>query len=373
VQGFSSGVMIQLIQTILMREAGQGNRGRIMALVSIPSVIIPILGPVVGGVIIQFLPWRWVFLINVPLCAIALALAIPFLPSMPVVNKEKKLDILGNILLALGFCALLMGISGLRGGAQKVSGAILLAAGAVILALYTFYALKAKGEVTLDVKLFRLPSFASCIILMFLYSAVSNGIVFVLPLYFQGALGMSALWAGLMLAPQGLGMLVTRGWAGTQTDKKDPRLICLAGIVLMILGTLPFVFVRAGFKPAPTDTNMTMDIVTAVVLFVRGMGLGIVMVPITACIYTGLSARQIAEGTTAQRIFQQIGSAVGTVVMAVMLAANAGGSGSHAYAAVFALSCLILAVMCVPLFYMAKTRKAAKQNPLTNAAPCTAE
>jgi EmrB/QacA subfamily drug resistance transporter len=370
VQGFSSGVMIQLIQTILMREAGAGNRGRIMALVSIPSVIIPILGPVVGGVILQFLPWRWVFLINVPLCLSALALALPFLPSMPVVNKNKKLDVPGNILLAAGFCAMLMGISGLRGRAGT-TGLILLACGIVILGVYTIYALKSSGEVTLDVRLFRIPSFLSCIILMFLYSAVSNGIVFVLPLYLQGTLGMTALMAGLMLAPQGLGMLVTRSWAGGATDKSDPRLVCLLGCVLMILGTLPFVLFGLGTGTAAT-------IFAAISLFVRGMGLGIVMVPITACIYTGLTPAQIAEGTTAQRIFQQIGAAVGTVVMAIMLSeqsssasgksgAGALNSGIHflaapaSYQAVFALSCLILAVMAIPLYFMVKKEKTEKQ------------
>jgi EmrB/QacA subfamily drug resistance transporter len=350
VQGFSSGVMIQLIQTILMREAGPGNRGRIMALVSIPSVIIPILGPVAGGVILQFLPWRWVFLINIPLGLIALGLALPFLPAMPVVNRDKKLDLTGNILLALGFCAALMGISALR-GTNRVTGVALLALGLVILAVYTVYALKSKGEVTLDVQLFRIPSFCSCIILMFLYSAVSNGIVFVLPLYLQGVLGMSALMAGLMLAPQGLGMLVTRGWAGKRTDKSDPRLICLAGMVLMIAGTVPFVFLHLGNVGAGVRPVFTTAIAAAI-LFVRGTGLGIVMIPITACIYNGLDARQIAEGTTAQRIFQQIGAAVGTVVMAIILA----GGGTCAYAIVFALSCVILIVMAAPLVSMTKSR-----------------
>jgi Na+/melibiose symporter-like transporter len=85
------------------------------------------------------------------------------------------------------------------------------------------------------------------------------------------------------------------------------------------------------------------------------------MVPITACIYNGLDAAQIAEGTTAQRIFQQIGGAVGTVVMAIMLgsagSAGTGGlSGQHAYALVFGLSCVILAAMILPLVYMTKPR-----------------
>jgi MFS family permease len=389
VQGLASGVGLQLVQTILMREAGPGNRGRIMAIVGVPAVILPILGPTLGGLIVAYLPWRWVFLINVPLCAVAILLTALLLPSLPVADPHKRLDVPGNILLAAGFCAALYGISSLS-GSGRAAGLVALAIGVVILALYVAYALRRSCSKSrhsgldpeslpvslrteekilnqvqddgivkptfvttptpsvVNVRLFRRPTFSSSVLLMMLYSFVSQGSLFVLALYFQQSLGLSALMTGLMLIPQGLGMLVTRSWAGKATDKHDPRLVALIGIIPTLIGTLPFVFLGLG----GLGGGFAGYVLLFAALFVRGLGLGIIMVPITACVYTGLTPTQVSEGTTAQRIFQQIGGAVGTALMAIMLACGLG------YGWVYALCCLVLLIMLLPLRFMAGAKAA---------------
>ena len=115
--------------------------------------------------------------------------------------------------------------------------------------------------------------------------------------------------AGLLLAPQGIGMLCTRGLSGKLTDKMGSRVVVIVSIIITIIGTIPFVFANAA----------TSKIFLAIALFIRGCGLGGVAIPVMVSIYDGLTKEQVAHGTTATRIFQQIGGSVGTAVLAIIL------------------------------------------------------
>jgi EmrB/QacA subfamily drug resistance transporter len=110
-QGMGAGILMPIMQTILIRYSGGQNLGKLMALISIPVAIIPILGPTVGGVIVNYLPWRWIFAINIPLCILAFFFSITMLPHTEAIDKEQRLDIIGLILLAAAFCTLIFGIS----------------------------------------------------------------------------------------------------------------------------------------------------------------------------------------------------------------------------------------------------------------------
>jgi MFS family permease len=170
-----------------------------------------------------------------------------------------------------------------------------------------------------------------------------------LPLYYQQARGQSALDAGLLLAPQGIGMMVALPIVGTLVDRISPRPIVLAGMALATLGTIPYAQVGSA----------TSELALGAALVIRGAGLGAVFVPAMTVAYRGLRTEAIPRATSAVRIFQQVGASFGTAVLAVILQhqtaafAAAGAAGlATAFGHTFWWTVAFTAVAFVPALLM---------------------
>jgi EmrB/QacA subfamily drug resistance transporter len=309
VQGVGGGVMLPVLQTLLIQAAGGRSVGRVTALVTLPAMVGPVLGPVVGGLIVHNLSWRWIFWVNVPFCVAGLLLAWRMLPAGEA-NRGQRLDLIGFLLLSPGIAAVLLGLSrvGEAGGFGDPLVLASLAVGVVLVTAFTLHA-RRRDEPLVDVRLFGVGSFTASAALMFLSGFVLYGAMLVLPLYFQEVRGTDAFQAGLMLAPQGLGVLLTRSWAGSATDRYGPRWIVCAGLAVVALGTLPF-------AAAGAETNVWL---LCGALLVRGIGLGAVTVPVMAGAYQGLRTAQIPHASIITRAAQQIGGSFGSAVLAVIL------------------------------------------------------
>ena len=149
------------------------------------------------------------------------------------------------------------------------------------------------------------------VIIPLLAGAALYGTMLLLPLYYQQVRGVSALTAGVMLVPQGIGMLLSRSAAGRLTDKIGARTVAAAGFAIVALTTIPFAFAGA-------YTNAWL---LALWLVARGFGLGAVTIPVMAVAYLGLDRQQIAHSSVLTRTTQQIGGSFGTAVLAVILEA----------------------------------------------------
>jgi EmrB/QacA subfamily drug resistance transporter len=296
---------------LIVQAAGGRRLGRLMAVVSLPALLGPILGPVLGGLIVDHLPWRWIFYVNVPVCAAALLLAWRGLPGDRAAGPTQPLDVLGLALLSPALAALLYGLAqvGSHGGFTHAAVILPATLGVVLLAAFALHALRTATQPVIDVRLFRVRSFTASASLLFLSGLSLYGAMLLLPLYYQQVRGQNVLAAGLLLAPQGVGALLTRGWAGTLTDRVGARQVVLTGIVLAAAGTAPFAL-------AGGHTN---QLLLAAALVVRGAGLGAVTIPVMAAAYQGLRSEQIPHASSATRILQQIGGAFGAAVLAVIL------------------------------------------------------
>jgi EmrB/QacA subfamily drug resistance transporter len=306
-QGFAVGIIMPIMQTLLVLYADGKNLGNLIAMVAIPAAIFPILGPVVGGLIVNFLPWQWIFIVPLPLCVLGIIFAVR-LPSVEPTDKAQKLDLIGLILLTGAFCTFIFGITKLRGTNLPFAFGTLVG-GAVLIVLYCVYVTHSKTVPLLDIRLFVKRNFTMSTLLIFVYGAIATGVLFILPLYFQQIRGTSTLTAGLLLVPQGAGMFLTRSIAGKWTDKFGAKPVVMVGILLTLVGTIPLALIG----------NYASFVPEIIVLIVRGAGLGMLSVPVMVCIYDGLDTKDAAQGTVSSRMFMQIGSALGTAILAIVL------------------------------------------------------
>ena len=345
VQGIGGGLMLPILQSLLVDAAGGRQLGRVMALVSLPGLLGPILGPVIGGLIVSHLSWRWIFWVNVPFSAVGLLLAWRGIrPTHP--GPSAHLDVTGLALLSPSLAALIFGLSevGSQGGFDHFEVLAPIGAGIVLLGLFIRHAMHSAKPPLLDLRLFRGRTFASANALLFLSGLALYGAMLLLPLYYQMVRGQSALTAGLLLAPQGLGMLMTRSQAGKLTDRMGARPVVLLGLLLTIIGT--FAFTQVG--------EHTSAVLLSLSLVVRGAGLGGVTIPIMAAAYLGLQREDVPHASIATRITQQIGGSFGTAVMAMILQAQlvahatSAGGRSAAFDGAFWWSLGLTVVAAVP-------------------------
>jgi EmrB/QacA subfamily drug resistance transporter len=311
IQGIGGGMMTPLITTLLVQAAGSRQIGRLMAAVSLPVVVVPIFGPVVSGLIISNISWRWIFYVNVPMCLAGLALAWRHLPASRPQGGAARIDLAGLALLPPALLALLYGLAEVstEGGFGHAGVIIPLSAGVALLAAYCLHALRTSATPMVDLRLFRSRTFTGASSLLFLAGLSIYGAMLLLPLYFQQVRHDSALVAGLLMVPQGIGSIAPRTLAGRLTDRIGPRLVVLAGIALAAVGTIPFAL-------AGLHTNYWL---LGAALVVRGAGLGLATIAVTAGAFQGLSREQVPHASSATRIVQFVGGSFGAAVLVAVI------------------------------------------------------
>jgi EmrB/QacA subfamily drug resistance transporter len=315
-QGLGGGLLLPLMQTILAQAAGPRRLGRLMAVVAVPSMVTPILGPVIGGLILDSFSWRWIFLINVPVCLIGLLLAARGMPDIRTPGRH-RLDMLGLALLSPALAAIVYGFAeaGRQGGLGAGTVVVPLVVGGALLIGFVIHGLRSDVQPIIDPRLFRSRAFVGAAGIMFLAGISIFGGMFLLPLYEQQVRGRSPVGAGLLLAPQGLGMMISVAVVGRLTDRQGPRRLVLIGLLLSLIGTIAYTQVGVH----------TSEWLLGLSLIVRGAGLGAAFLPVLAAAYIGLRRDEIPRATTAVRILQQVGGSLGTALLAVVLARSAAG------------------------------------------------
>ncbi|MDR0946037.1 MAG: MFS transporter [Bifidobacteriaceae bacterium] len=346
-QGAAAGIITPLSTSILVRLAGADALGRLTAIVGTPMVLGPILGPVLGGFLIQAGSWRWIFFINVLFAAaglIVLWLVLPSVPPVPVDGsgdgsgngKRPRLDWLGLTEAGAGSALALYGISELAslgsggaGVAWRAAGCLV--AGVALFGLYIWHAHRVGDAAIVPLSLFHLPSFTGSGIAMLFTGLLNNGLMLVLPLYFQELRGLSVTGAALALIPQGVGMMAIRPLAGLAVDRVGARRVVWVGLALTFAGSVPLIWAGA-------HTGWALLVAA---LLVRGAGLGALTMPLMTDAYTGVDPALVPHAGVGQRIIQNVGGAAGSAVMATVLAGVGVGAGAAGAATGFHVAFLV--------------------------------
>jgi EmrB/QacA subfamily drug resistance transporter len=309
VQGLGGGMIMPLGQTILAQAAGPQRMGRVMSIIGVPLLLAPIIGPVIGGALIDAASWRWIFFVNLPVSAVAFLLAVKLLPRLPR-RAADKLDLLGAILLPGGIALFLWGLAELGQKATLAAAAPLSAViiGLALVAAFVVHALRTSRPL-LDVRLFARRGFGAAAATNLTLGVALFGIALLLPLYFQIIRGRSPLETGLLLIPQGLGAAVSISIAGALTDKLGARRVVPVGIGLALAGTLAYTQIGV-------DSSYWY---LAGALFLIGAGLGATITPSMAAAFQGLSHAEIPGATSAINVVQRVAASLGTALLAVVL------------------------------------------------------
>src|SRR3954469_692167 len=308
-QGLGGGILMPLGMTIMTRAAGPHRIGRLMAILGGPMLLGPILGPIIGGYLIQVASWHWIFLINAPIGLIAIVYAWRVLPR-DAPEPSESFDFLGMALMSPGLALFLFGVSSIptEGSASSPRVWVSMLAGVVLMVAFVFHSFRPEHPL-LDLRLFKNRNLTVSIITMFLFAAAFFGGLLLVPTYFQEVRGESTLQAGLLVAPQGIGAMLTMPIAGSLVDKHPIGRIAPVALVLILIGMFGLTQLTAT-TPYPV-------IITE--LFVMGLGMGSTMMPLFTSALKTLRAHQVARGSTLLNITQQIASSIGVAIMSVLL------------------------------------------------------
>ncbi|KHK59311.1 DSBA oxidoreductase [Burkholderia sp. A9] len=359
-QGVSGGLLAPMAQMMIARVAGQ-QMARVIGYAAVPVLIAPILGPIVAGAILQHASWRWLFLVNLPVGALALALAVWLLPGDREKTQRRELDWGGLALLSPALVLFLY-------GAERINAVPGLAAiaGSVLLLAAFLRVEQRKGEHALiDLALFRSRVFGAAAATQFL----SNGAIYagqmLIPVFLIDACSRSPGEMGWLLAPLGLGMLVTYPSMGALTSRFGVRRLAAAGALLALLATLPFVYLAlAGYDPY----------VLVPALFLRGMGQSAIGAPSISAAYASVERRNLPMATTSLNIVQRLGGPTFTTMCTLFLAwrlqvesGSTGGTHGAAYAWAFGLLCALHAASFVTTLRLPRWSSGAGGRPTGSA------
>ncbi len=308
-QGLGGGMLMPLGMTIMTRAAGPERVGRVMAVLGVPMLLGPIGGPILGGWLIDAASWNWIFLINLPIGVIAFTAAFRVLPKdQP--KPSESFDFLGMALLSPGLALFLYGVSSIPSAGTVAAAKVLIPAiiGLALVIGFVLHALR-KDHPLIDLGLFGNRNLRIAVITMTLFTVAFMGSMLLFPSYFLQVRGEGTLKTGLLLAPQGLGAMLTMPIGGKLTDKIGPGKLVLTGIAIIAAALTVFTQVSAH----------SSYVLLLGALFVLGMGMGMTMMPIMSAALASLKDAQIARGSTMMNIIQQTAGSIGTAVMSVIL------------------------------------------------------
>ena len=348
-EGLAAGVVQPIPAIIILRAFASNEQGRASGLFGMGVVLAPAIGPSIGGVLVDLFGWRSIFFMVVPFCLASLWLAWKFVPvTAPgglAASRGSALDWRGLLLGTAGTLCLLNGLVELHGGGA--TAAVLLAGAAAALAAFIWWQrrMAATGrEPLMNLALFRYRSFAMGSIVAFIYGTALFGSTYLLPVYMQSGLGLSASYVGTILLPAGFVLAVTIPLVGRLADRQPTYLLVSIGLALL---TASFaLMVTVGLDSA-------IWLLVAFAILGR-IGLGFILPSLNLGSMRALDRDLIPQGASAINFVRMLGGAAGVSLCGIVLEWRIAAHGdsltnpvtSAARLAAFDESFLMLAGLC---------------------------
>jgi EmrB/QacA subfamily drug resistance transporter len=307
IQGLSGGLLMPLAMTFLFTNVPHEQRGTAMAIFGIPLMLAPAIGPTLGGYLVDYWSWRMVFYVNVPVVIAAVFIGLSWIKDTP--TSLMSFDYKGFVLAAFGFGAILYGLSyaptwGWTDG--RIIG--LLALGIISIVAWIIVELREKFPL-LDLRMFTYGGYSLATGINLIATIGLFSAVFLLPLFLQNLRGLSAFDTGLLLIPMALGSIITMPLSGRLYDRIGPRVPVLAGLLLTAFTTLWL----QGLDVTTPDSALRL------ILFLRGMGLGLAMMPVMTYALAAVPIKMTGQASSLTNVTRTVFAALGIAIFATLL------------------------------------------------------
>ena len=310
VQGMGGALMTPVGRLVLVRAIPKDKLVAALATVTIPSLIGPAMGPPLGGFIVTYYDWRWIFFVNLPMCLIGMVLATLFFPNER--RATAPLDIKGGALMGIGLTGLIAGAASAGRHVAPLSVSIIaFMAGGAALWAYVRHA-RRYPQPLLDLRLFQIPTFDAGVAGGALFRLGVGASSFLVPLMLQIGFGLDALTSGLITFTSALGALTMKFFA--------PRILALASFrrVLIFNGLMASAFIGAVALVGPATPHAAIS----GLLFVTGLLRSLQFTSLHAITYADVSEAQASAATSIASVGQQVSLSFGVALGALALEAS---------------------------------------------------
>lgn len=325
VQASGTAIMVPLLMTTVMNLVPPSRHGQVMGNISIVISVAPALGPTLSGLILSFAPWRFLFVLVLPIAVAALVIGLRRIENVSEADP-KPADALSVLLSAVGFGPLVYGLTGISGGGHggaaeapsgpPVAALVALVVGVVALALFVLRQLRLqrRERALLDLRTFASRNFAVAVGLMVVMMGSMFGVVVLLPIFLQRVLELSTLSVGLMMLPGGLAMGLLAPFVGRLFDRVGPRPLLMPGLAAVVVGI--------GIMSRVPE-QAWLIVVGHVVM---SLGLAFVFTPLMTTAMGSLPRRLYPHGSAIVGTVQQVAGAAGAALMVSVMARVAAGT-----------------------------------------------
>ena len=315
-EGLAAGAVQPIPALIIMRMFKSEEQGRASGIFGMGVVLAPAIGPSIGGVLVDWFGWRSIFFMVVPFCLLSIWMAYKFVPNtapggLRPGQDSKRFDSIGLLLATIGILCLLNGLVELRAGNGLIAPG-LLAAAAVSLVLFIGWQrrmVRGTGEPLMNLAVFGIRPFRMGSIVAFIYGTALFGSTYLLPVYMQLGLGLSASLVGLILLPAGLMLAVTIAIVGRLADRQPTWLLVSIGLALL----------AASFALMPTvHLESTIWLIVAWAILGR-LGLGFILPSLNLGSLRPLPVELLSPGSSVINFMRMLGGAAGVSLCGIVL------------------------------------------------------
>ncbi|MFI5782454.1 MFS transporter [Nocardia sp. NPDC051570] len=354
-QGLAGGILLPAGQTVIAMVAGRNAMGRVMSVVGSALVLAPALGPIVGSTMLAHLSWPWLFLVNLPVGAIAIAIGLRVVPPGER-SAGARFDAFGFVLIGLALPLIAFAIDriGKPGSGQVVLVAVPLLLG---LALTVVFLRRpaAQGRL-IDLTVASTPAFRAAALVSLLVGVVQFGSLVAWPLYLQIVAGQGLVASGVTMIGFALGsaMLIV---SGRLTDRIGGGPVCVAGTAILAVSFLPRVLSSTGGSV----------VVSEICLIVLGIGSALSVVPASTAAYVAVRPPQMPDAVTVINVLLRVGGVLGASLVVVVI----GGQAIHGFhdpgrfQAVFLMLAVVSAAACACSLLLTRAARTVSALPKT--------